>query len=124
MGAWQVFTARRGGRSIAASCRGHDGLLDCDSQPPNHRAQRRVVLLIVIVVAAIAVVAIVTGMAQGLFDMLAAFPRPSALFEADAWDHFFAGCGRLAVLGLIVAVVVVRWRIKRKRRPALRRDDG
>jgi len=90
-----AFLFPAGRRRISAHNSGdyrHD--YACDTQPPNHAAHRRGFVVILIVVGVAGCVALIGGMLQGLSDMGAAFPSGSALFEAAAWDRFFAGFGR------------------------------
>ena len=82
----------------------------CDSQPPNHRAHRRGFFLM------LAVVAVVSGLVQGLSDMGGAFSNLGALFDGGAWDKFFAGFGRFAALVLLLAATVLY--VRRRRRKA------
>jgi len=119
MDALRWFPARQTARRISLHrSNDHDGLVSCDSVPPNHRAQSRGFLVLVILAGVIAVVGLIGGTLQGLSDMLGAFPSGAAVFDAGAWDRFFAGVGRLAMLVLLctAVVMVVRWRIRRGKR--------
>ena len=96
----------------------HDGVFACDTVPPNRHAQRRGFLVIVMLACVIAAVGLIGGTMQSLADMFGAFPSGAALFEAESWDRFFAGVGRLAMLVLLctAVVMVVRWRNRRAKR--------
>ena len=63
----------------------------------------------------IAAVGLIGSTMQGVSDLVGAFPSGASLFEAGSWDKFFAGAGRIAILGLLLAVVVMVLR-RRKRR--------
>ena len=119
MDALRSFSARQTSRRISLH-RSDDqsGQFACDTVPPNRHAQRRGFLVIVMLACVIAAVGLIGGTMQSLSDMLGAFPSGAALFEAGSWDRFFAGVGRLAILILLCAavVMVVRWRNRRAKR--------
>lgn len=100
------------------SAQGRDRFLDCDSQPPNHRAHRRWFILMVIVFALAVATALVCGTIEGLSEMAAAFRDASSLTQSAAWDRFFAGFGRVAALVLAAVIVVVVFRRRRRKTPA------
>jgi hypothetical protein len=113
-----TFVLFRTGRTSAHQSDDH--LLSCDTVPPNHRAHRRGFMLILVMIGVAAALAVVATTLQGVSDMGAAFPDVSALGKADAWDRFFAGFGRVALLVLAFAVVVLvaRRRTRKQKAPA------
>jgi hypothetical protein len=110
----EACSFRAGRHRISA----HDGdrFLGCDSQPPDHHAHRRWFMLVVIVFALAIAVALICGTLKGLADMALAFPDLSSVAEGAAWDKFFAGFGRVAVLVLAAAVVVTFLRRRRRKK--------
>ncbi len=92
-----------------------DHFLDCDCQPPNHRAHRRWFMLVVGVFALAIATALICGTLKGLSDMAAAFPGLSSLAEGAAWDKFFAGFGRVAALGLAAIIAAMMFRRRRRK---------
>lgn len=119
MNAYLFRTERK--QLSAHSSSDHQRYYSCDTEPPNHAAHRRGFVVILIVVGVAGCVALIGGMLQGVSDMGAAFPSGSALFEAAAWDRFFAGFGRVAALVFFLAavVVIVRWCSRKPKRLAL-----
>ena len=96
----------------------NDAYLDSDIGYPDRRAQRRGHLFLVFLIFAAGVVALIGGVLEGAREIASAFPSAEALGEGAAWTKFFAGLGRLGIVGLIVilAALILRWRIRRKRR--------
>jgi hypothetical protein len=119
MDALNRFTARQTSRRISLHrSDDHDGLVGCDTAPPNRHAQRRGFLVLLMLACVIAAVGLIGSTMQGVSDLIGAFPNGAAVFQAGAWDKFFAGVGRIALLVLlcVAVVMVVRWRKRRAKR--------
>ncbi len=97
-----------------------DDFLGEDIGYPNPKAQRRGHRLLLAFIVLAAIVALVGGALQSGDRIMAAFPTAQSLTEGAAWATFFSGIGRLAAIGLIVlvAVLFLRWRIRRAHRRA------
>lgn len=116
MDALRLFPTRQTSRRISLHrSDDHDGLISCDTVPPNRHAQRRGFLVILMLACVIAAVGLIGSTMQGVSDLMGAFPSAAAVFQAGAWDKFFAGVGRIALLVLLFTVVVMVVRRRRRR---------
>ena len=116
MDALRFFPARQASSRISLHrSDDHDGLFGCDTMPPNRHAQRRGFLVILMLACVAAAVGLIGSTMQGVSDLIGAFPNGAAVFQAGAWDKFFAGVGRIALLVLLFAVVVMGVRRRRRR---------
>lgn len=115
MNAYSFGLVRRPARLALNS----DDHSSCDTAPPNPKAQRRGFFVVIMVVAVIAVIGAVFSTVQGFADMFGAFNSAASLLQASAWDRFFTGFGRICALVLVLAAAfgIIRWRVRRHRKP-------
>lgn len=108
----------RPSRSFAHRDPDNDDFIGEDIGYPNRRAQYRGYRVLVGLILVAGIVALVGGVLQGAGTIGAAFPSLQSLTQVAAWAQFFSGLGQMATVGLfvVIAALLLRWRIRRHRR--------